>query len=223
MAVLSMNWTSPGRVAPPVQKAVVTPKEGEESKEGAEESAKSAPVKRAEKPMMVYVSDPSGGGESFDKVEKVVLTDDRVCVGSKAFTLIKMTPEQAGEDRLLSAAGKDVPRIVLVSADYQDVTVLEGGKLSVGDLWKAMQSHFRKAYEGDLEKNVKSLLKVMLEFDKLAKARTVQEDKEKRSEKPTAADKAEWAESKKDLDEREKKAEKERDALLAFEKKKLAA
>ena len=215
-----MNWTSPGKVAP-TQDAVVTPKDGEEAKEGKDDSVLAS--KRADKPMMVYVADPAGSGEAFDKVEKVVLTDDRVCVGSKAFTLIRMTPEQAGQDRLIAAAGKEVPRIVLVSVDYKDVTVLEGGKLSVGELWKGMQAAFHKAYEGDLEKNVKALLKVMLEFDKVAKARTVQEDKEKRADKPTAADKAEWAKTKEELDERDKKAEKERDSLLSFEKKKIAA
>lgn len=219
MAVLTIAWTSPGSVAPK-DSLVVTPREGDE-KEG---DAVAAPVKRADKPMLVYVADPSAADATFDKVEKVILTDDKVAVGTKAFTCIRMNPEQAAADKLIAAAGKETPRIVLVSTDYKETVVLEGSKLSIGDLWKAMQSSFKDAYKGDLEKNVKALLKVLGEFDKISGARSVQEEKEKRTDKPTAADKAEWAKTKEELDERQKKAEKERDALLKFEKKtKIAA
>lgn len=214
MAVLSIAWSQMGSVAPR-ESQVVTPKEGAEQ---GEETAP-APVKRAEKPIMVYVADPGAADETFDKVEKVVMTEDKIVIGTKAFTCVRMNPEQAAQDRLVSAAGKEVPRIVFVSTDYKETTVVEGSKLSIGGLWDAMQKQFKDAYKGDLEKNVKALLKVLQEFDKVNAARSVQEEKEKRNDKPTPADKAEWAKTREELDERQKKAEKERDALLKFEKK----
>lgn len=227
MAVLNINWSSSAPVAP-VNDKVVTPKEGEEaakkdsaSKEDGKETA--APVKLADKPFLIYIAD-AAATENFDKVEKVVLTDDKVLVGSKAFTCIRLSPEQAAQNKLVADAGKEVPRIVFVTVDYKDTTVIEGGKLTVGALWDTMQKQYKKAYDGDLEKNVKAMMKVLGEFDKVSGARKVQEEKEAREPKPTAADKAEWSKTKEELDERQKKAEKERDELLKFVRKtKLAA
>ena len=203
-----MKWTSKDRVAPDT--AVVTGKEGKA--DVVEET------RRADKPMMVFVTD-SAVVEGFDKIEKVVLTDDKVLIGSRAFTCIKMSPEQAAKDKLLADAGKETPRIVFVTIDYKDTQVIEGSKLTVGSLWAAMQVHYRKAYEGNLETIAKAMFKVMIEFDKVSAGRKVQEEKELRESKPTDGDKAEWAKTKKEFDERQAKAEKERDALLKFVKK----
>lgn len=220
MAVLSIAWSSPGSVAPKEDK-VVTPKEGEEA---GKDEAVAAAVKRADKPMFVYITDPSAADtEAFDKVEKIILTEDKIVMGCKAFACYRLSPDAAAKDRLLSAHGKDVPRILLISTDYKDVTVLEGTKLSISDLWKAMQQEFKAVYKGDLEKYSKAMTKVLQEFDKVGAAMKVQEEKEQRAEKPTAADKAEWAKTRDELKERQTKAEKERDALLKFEKKPLKA
>jgi len=214
MAVLSIAWSSPGSVAPKEAK-VVTPKEGEEAPKD-----EPAPVKRADKPMFVCITDPSATDTAaFDKLEKIILTEDKIVIGSKAFACYRMTPENAAKDRLLASAGKEIPRIVLVSTDYENVTVLEGSKLSVADVWKAMEKEFRATYKGELEKVSKGMLKVLQEFDKVGAALKVQEEKEQRADKPTAADKADWAKTRDELKERQKKAEKERDELLKFEKK----
>jgi hypothetical protein len=207
----SVKWTSKDRVSP--ETAVVTGKEDKDAKEDAV-----VETRRADKPMMIFISD-SAVVEGFDKIEKVVLTDDKVLIGSRAFTCIKMTPEQAAKDKLLADAGKETPRIVFVTVDYKDTQVIEGTKLSVGGLWSAMQVQYRKAYEGNLETIAKSMLKVLIEFDKVGAARKVQDEKELRESKPTDGDKADWAKTKKELDERQSKAEKERDALLKFVKK----
>jgi hypothetical protein len=215
----SMKWTSKDRVSP--ETAVITPRDGEA---GTPEA--SAPVveeaRIADKPMMVFITD-GAVVEGFDKLEKVVFTEDKILIGSRAFSCIKLSPEQAAKDKLLANAGKETPRIVFVTVDYKDTTVIEGSKLSVNELWKVMQAQYKKAYEGNLETMAKSMLKVLIEFDKIGAARKVQEDKELRETKPSDGDKAEWAKTKKELDERQAKAEKERDALLKFEKKKVKA
>lgn len=213
MAVLTIRWDNASRVAP-AEAAVVTAEEGDEIKGEIELPA----VKRADKPIMVYISDPNAT-EGFNKVEQVVLTDDKVAVGTRAFTCIKMSPEQAGEDRLLAKAGKDLPRIVFVSSDYAKVEVVEGGKLSVGGLWSEMQSQYRKHYKGDLEKNVKTLIKVLGEFDKIANERKLIEAEKARADKPTDKDQADWKKAGDELNEREKKANEQRDGLMKFEPK----
>src|SRR5262245_36692753 len=120
MAVLQIRWQSLARVAPK-KAAVTTPAEGQQGDAPIE-----APKpQRAEKPIFVYVTDPAAA-ETFDKVEKVVMTEDKVVIGTKAFICVKMTPEQAAADELVNANGKAVPRILLVSADYTDVEVIEG-------------------------------------------------------------------------------------------------
>lgn len=210
----SMKWESRERVSP--VSAVVTPKEGE-TVEALMESPR-----RAEKPMMVYVTDQAVV-EGFDKIEKVVMTEDKVLIGARAFQCIRLSPEQAAKDKLIAEAGKETPRIVFVTADFKDTLVIEGSKLSVSSLYAAMKTQFKKFYEGDLDKNVSAMQKVLLEFDKIGGARKVQEEKEARETKPTEIDKADWAKTKKELDERQAKAEKERDALLKFAKKEVKA
>lgn len=213
MAVLTIRWENASRVAPD-EVAVVTPKDGEEAKPSDEAVA----VQRADKPMMIYIADPAAT-DGFNKVEQVVLTDDKVAVGTRAFKCIKMTPEQAGQDRLLADAGKELPRVVFVTADYAKVEVVEGGKLSVGGLWGEMQSQYKKHYKGDLEKNVKTLIKVLGEFDKIANERKLIEEEKARADKPSDKDVAEWKKAADELNEREKKANEQRDALLKFESK----
>ncbi|MFM8386829.1 MAG: hypothetical protein ACKOCB_08450 [Planctomycetia bacterium] len=213
MAVLNIGWKSLARVAPKTV-AVTTPKEGESASEPAEK----VPAPRADKPMLVYVASPTPA-EGFDKVEKVVLTEDKIVIGSKAFTCVRMSDEQAAQDPILAAAGKETPRIVIISADYQDVESIEGDKISIGRMWDAMKASYKAHYKGDLEKMTKSMLKVLGEFDKIANERKILEEKKSRAEKPSDADKKEWDKEAKELAEREKDANAERDALLKLERK----
>lgn len=222
MAVLRIDWKSESRVAPDT--SAVTPSAGEEgTAKGEAGTPAAAAPRKAGKPLLVYVAEPGSTEATFDKVEKVVLTDDRVVIGTWAFKCVRMTPEQAANDRLLKDAGKETPRIVFISSDYQNVKVLEGNKLSVGGLWSEMQAQFKKSYTGDLEKNVKALLKVLTEFDKIANQRKVLDAEKERTDKPTAADQAKWKKDADELDEAEKKANAKRDELMKFEFKEQAA
>ena len=119
----------------------------------------------------------------------------------------------------LAGQGKEVPRILLVSTDYADVTVLEGNKLSVSALFKAMTGEAKKAYKTDLDKTVHALIKIMGEFDKINNERKVLDAKATRDEKPSAKDIADLKKDRAELEEREKKANAERDTLLKFERK----
>lgn len=219
MAVLNIGWKSLTRVAPVAPKtvAVTTPKEGEKA---ADPEAKAEPVQapRAERPLLVYVADATPA-EGFDKVEKVVLTENKIVIGSKAFTCVRMTPEQAAQDPILAETGKETPRIVLISADYKDIDSIEGDKISISRVWDAMTASYKAHYKGDLDKMQKAMLKVLGEFDKIANERKVLEEKKSREEKPSDADKKEWEKEAKELAQREREANAERDALLKFEPK----
>jgi hypothetical protein len=210
MAVLSIRWENASRVSPAERPAVTTPsEEGESADVVATGGSGLAP---ADKPMFVLVA-PADASSGFDKIEKVILTDDKIAIGANAFRCIRLTPEQADEDPLLAGKGRAVPRILLVSADWSKVTVLD--KPSVSGTFNAMKAEARRAYKADFDKNVRAMLKVLGEFDKIANERNLLEQKERREANPNKAFLADIAKSKADLDERE--------ALLDFQPRAAAA
>ena len=206
MAVLNKNWESANRVSPK-EAAVVT---GESASEA--EAAQEPTI--YPQPWLVYVPTVSGE-EAFDKAEKVVLMDDKVCIGMWAFKCVKMNDEDAKADPLL-AKGSELPRFYVVHRDLSKVKLIEGGDMSAKKLFSAMESASNDAYKQKLEKNVKSVLKILNEFDKINNERRVLEEKKARAggevDKKMERDIAE-------LDEREKKANEEKAELLAFELK----
>lgn len=206
MAVLNKNWESANRVSPK-EAAVVT---GESASEA--EAAQEPTV--YPQPWLIYVPAVSGE-EAFDKAEKVVLMDDKVCIGMWAFKCVKMSDEDAKADPLL-AKGSELPRFYVVHRDLSKVKLVEGGDMSAKKLFSAMESASNDAYKQKLEKNVKSVLKILNEFDKINNERRVLEEKKARAggevDKKMERDIAE-------LDEREKKANEEKAELLNFELK----
>ena len=216
MAELTIKWETLSNI-PPLEKpeAVVT---GEDSAPAAQpvpvEAKKTA--LSADKPYVIYVADPAGA-TSFDTVEKVILDDDRVKLGTRAFHAVKMSPEDAKADTLLAKdGGKEVPRIIFVTADLKTVKPLEGGQLKLGEVWSAMKTTANRFYKQDLDTTVRDLKSVLIEFDKIAKERTVLEEKEKRSTDLKGllpADKKDIEAKRAELDSREKKAQATRDKL----------
>ncbi len=134
----------------------------------------------AEKPFLVYVEDPAGTGEKFDAIQKVLLQDERVAYGSRAFTAVRMTPEEAAGDPLIAAKGKAVPRFVVVSADFSMVTSLEGNALNAGAVWNAMKATSDKFFATSLESCVRAMKDTILDLDKIEGERKVLEDKKTR-------------------------------------------
>ena len=144
---------------------------------------------RAEKPFLVYVEDPTASGEKFDAIQKVLLQDERVAYGAKAFTAVKMSPEEAAADPLLAKAGKAVPRFLVVAPDYSSVTNLEGSNLNAGAVWNAMKATSDKFFTKALEACVREMKDTILELDKIEGERKVLDDKKTRTAvKGTEAD-----------------------------------
>src|SRR5262245_37430674 len=215
MAELTINWETMTRVSPEVVKEKVVTSETPTSTEPADAPAADAAAQVSDKPFMLYLTDASATATGFDTVEKVILDDDRVKLGSHAFHAVKMTTDDAAKDPLLAdKGGKAAPRIVFVSADFKSVKPLEGGTLKLGEVWGAMKATSDKFYVQDLDSLVRQLKDVLVEYDKIAKERTVQDEKEKRlKDKPNAGDEKDIAAKRAELDSREKKATEKKDSL----------
>jgi len=216
MAELTIRWETLTNI-PPLEKpeAVVTGEDAAPAAEPVPATTKTTAL-MADKPYVIYVADPAGA-TSFDTVEKVILDDDRVKLGTRAFHAVKMSPEDAKADPLLTKdGGKEVPRIIFVTADLKTVKPLEGGQLKLGEVWSAMKVTANRFYKQDLDTTVRELKSVLVEFDKIANERKVLEEKEKRSSDlkgMTAADKKDIEAKRTELDKREAKAQATRDKL----------
>jgi hypothetical protein len=192
---------------------------GEDVGTSKEEAKPSTPAK-ADKPYLVLIAS-DGGTEESDKIDSVILKDERVALGAKAFRAVRMSPEDASEDPILSKNGKHVPRFVLVSADYETVTVLEDNRLSISALWDGMKSHAAKFYAGSLETTVKEMRSLMLEYDKIDGERTILTAKQEKLKEKKGSD-AEIKEVETKLakvEERQQKAEEKEKTLWALKPK----
>ena len=184
------------RISP--AEAVVT---GSEEGEEAEKPT-------AEKPFFIYVTDGATEGPS-DKIDGVVLDDNKVLVGMHFFKCVKMTPEQVENDPLLSGHSKDVRYFLFVSHDYEKVAVIDGKKMKASQVVKTMKKFAKKAYKTNFDKTVKSVLKLLVEYDKVNNARKQLEakkgrDPSERELKEIEKELAELAEEQKGLEEQEK-------------------
>jgi hypothetical protein len=220
MAVLSIKWETLSKL-PQLVQPVITSEEGTPASAPSDEAA----PKALDKPYLVYITDPAAT-VGYDTVEKVVLTDDRIVIGTHAFHAVKMSPEDANADPLLGEkGGKALPRIVLVTSDLKTVTALEKTRLSVSGTWEAMKATANKHYKENLDTVVKGLRDVLTDFDRVNSERKVLDDKEQRKGGATElskADKKDIDAKRAELDARQKKAE-ARQAELEKMNPKLAA
>lgn len=167
----------------------------------------------AERPFLVYVTDGAGGGD-YDKAEKVVLQDERVAYGARAFTAVRMSPEEVAGDPLLAKAGKELPRFLVVSADCKNVAVLEKDRLSASALWTAMKTTCDRFYVKSVDGAVKGMKDLVLELDRIEGERKQLSDKlERLNAKGTDAERKAVEAKLAELDARTQKA-REKEAEL---------
>ncbi len=133
----------------------------------------------------MYVCDEAAGCEGFDKLEEIVLKDEKVALGMKAFRTVKMHPDLAEVDPVLKGKGKAMPRMLLVDPTTLKVTVVEKGKLKASGLYSAMKRVTGKVYKEKLDKVVKRHLKLLTEQDQLANQQKVLAGKKARLEGET--------------------------------------
>ncbi len=174
MAALNIKWESVETISKP-SKAVVT---GEEA---ADEETGEAELKWTDKPILVFVCDDTEACEGLDKVNDIILKDEKVALGVRAFRTVKMTPSQVDADPFLEGNGKEVPRMLLLDPVKLKVTVVEKGKLKASGLFSAMKKVSNKFWKEKLDKVVKEHLSMLTEQDQLANAEKTLADKEARA------------------------------------------
>ncbi len=211
--MLNKAWSTANRISPDT--SVVTG-EGEEGAEAPE-------PKIADQPMLIYVTD---GAESDDfvKIENIVLQDFKVAAARNAFRCLKMTPEDVENDPALAGNGKASSRLLVVDRDWKKVKVIEGKSLSSKKLYTAMKASANRAYKTKLDKNVKSMLKLLNEFNKINNAKKNLDQKEQRlGDEITKAETKKIAKEREELAEEQKKADELRETLYKFELKAVKA
>ncbi|MDF1701646.1 MAG: hypothetical protein P1V36_10870 [Planctomycetota bacterium] len=214
MAELNIHWQTVEKISSKASKDVVVTGEGSDTTKKVESDTLT--LKWGTKPVVVYVCDEAAGCEGFDKLEEVVLKDEKVALGMKGFKTVKMHPDHAELDPLLAGKGKELPRMLLVDPVKMKVKVLEKGKLKASTLYSAMKQVSGTVYKEKLDKVVKTHLKLLTEQDQLANAKKVLDGKASR----LASEDGKKAE--KDLAE-VKKDRAEVDAKLAELKKQVKA
>lgn len=217
MAELTIQWETLSSIPQVAKKApAVTTGEEAAPTPASDESTTASAITSTDKPYLIYVADTAAADVKFDAVEKVILEDDRVRLGCKAFHAVRMSPDDAKADPVLAEkGGKELPRFIFVTADQKTVKALEGGSLKLGEVWSTMKATANKHYKQDLDSVIKELKGVLNEFDKLGKERSVLDDKEKRltDKGLSEADKKDIEAKRADIDARQKKAEAQRDKL----------
>ena len=176
----------------------------------------------ADKPMFIYVREPGESDGGFDRIDKVVLDDNKVLVGMHAFKCVKMSPSDVQDDPLLADEGTELPRFIFVSPDYETVKVIEGSKIKAKTLFDQMSKFAKKAYGVNLKKTYKDTMKVLNEFDKVNSALKTLKEKRARGDL-SKSDEKKMAKEEEELNERQKKAEEARDKLLTFKMKNKAS
>jgi hypothetical protein len=157
---------------------------------------------------VVLVADPTIAISDFDKLETVVFANEKIGLAFKAFRAVRMSPEAAGKDPILKEEGKTEPRILIVDPVKEKVKVLEENRIKVSSLYSEMKKAARSCYKENLDKCVKTHLKMLTEQDQLANEIEVLTGKESKlaedgakSEKKLEKVRKELEEVRKELDE----------------------
>lgn len=175
MAALTIRWQSVESITKPAM-VVVT---GEDATE--EESSDKIELKWTDKPILVFVCDETEVCEGIDKVNDIILKDEKLALGMRAFRTVKMDPDQVEADSFLAGHGKDVPRMLLVDPVLKRVTIVEKSKLKASGLFSAMKKVSDKFWKQKLKSVVSDHLRLLTEQDKLANADKTLADKETRA------------------------------------------
>jgi len=161
-----------------------------------------------------------GSGSDFDRVEKVILADERVALGARAFRRVKVYDTDVASDPILAKNGTGVPRFVIVSPDCKSVTVVEKTKLTTSGLWGAMTDAAAKFYAPSIDDAVKKTRDVLVEYDKIEGEKKVLESKKARlDEKANPSEQKEVDTRLAALEERQKKAQEKEQSIWELKPK----
>ena len=168
---------------------------------------------RADKPMLIYVTDDDATGKLTRKLEDVVFANEQLGIGTKFFDTIKVSAGNALQDRMLKDAGKGTPRLIFMTRDYKVVAVHGKTKMTAGKVIKSMKRLAKMEYKSSFEKMVRSYTKLLNNLDRLEGKKAQIADMRARLQNKPSASRA------KKLEREEKKHQKEMDEWRAAEAK----
>ncbi len=180
---------------------------------GDADTSASVRSSRADKPMMIYITDDDATSKLTRKLEDVVFVNEQLGIGTKFFDTIKVSAGNALQDRMLKEAGRGTPRIIFMTRDYKVMKVHSKSRLSAGKLLKSMKLLARKEYKNSFEKMVRGYTKLLNDLDRLESKKALLADKRGRLQaKPSPS-------KEKKLARQEKKYQKDMDAWREREQK----
>ncbi len=138
--------------------------------ESAEAAKKLADAKLEElrsRPLMVLVCDELGTCEVAERLEEKVWKDKKVALASKAFRMVRMSPEDAADESLLKGHGKADPRLIIMDLARDKVVVLESKRVDIRPIYNAMKKISKPFYKESLDGVVKKHVKLLSEYDKI--------------------------------------------------------
>lgn len=124
-------------------------------------------LERLTRPTLVLVAAPRDPEMRWDRMEDVVFADLWVALGAKAFCCIRLTPEEAAEDALVSGRGRAVPRVLVADPVKHRVRVLEHHRVGARALYPLLRSTSDRFYEGKLDRRVRAHRDLLDERDRL--------------------------------------------------------
>jgi len=139
-----------------------------------------SPFTGLDKPCVVFVADPTAPMAEFEEIETVVFKNEKIGLAMKAFRAVRIAAIDADSDPILADNGKTVPRILVVDPAKEKVKTIEEKQIKVSTLYKHMKSVSGSFYEENLDKLVKTHLKLLTEQDQLSNEVKVLKDKESR-------------------------------------------
>ncbi len=163
-----------------------------------------------DRPILALIGHSDPNQSEMRKLNKSILPDEIVGVGSKFFHCLLIPERQAAEDSNFKGIHLGSPAIVFFTETFEIRSVLQRRDLKVENVVQSMKKLVSEYYENDFDKTVQEYLKLLGKMDKLEEARLRIEEQEKRSGKDAA----------KSADQRtEKKLQKIQDAMEQCKKK----
>ena len=119
------------------------------------------------KPLLLYLTTTSEEDRKVnDKIQKVVFKDERVQIGAKLFTLVKL-PRDRADDRIEKLVGRsNGPTLAAFSGSGKRVGVVTS-KASASKLYGVMKTAAKKDYRTSLSSLVSKMKKILTAIDKL--------------------------------------------------------
>ena len=116
---------------------------------------------------LLILRDCEGCANKEGDLLKRSLMDERFILGTDWFHCVKLPHEVIEEDNVLSSlfTGKSPAHVVVATWDAKTIVPIK--RASAKGMWQGMSKVLKKDYKGSADKAVKSLQRMLVEYDKI--------------------------------------------------------